>query len=267
MTIATLVSERDEVLAERDEFKHRYYQVLEELRLARHHRFGASSEVDTGQGELFDIEDEPVEAESTTEPSLETGKTRRKPKRQTLSKDLPRVVIHHEPEETHCPDCGDELHTIGEDISEKLVFIPAKVEVEQHIRPKCVCRHCEQQGESTVVYQASMPATVFPKRFATPSLVAQVIAMKFQYGLPLTRIASLFGDWGIDISRRTLADWGVQGAEILESVWTHLRSHLLKESALNADETPVKVVDSDKSKTYMWVYCSGTDGPEPPTYN
>ena len=75
MMIATLVSERDEVAAERDEFKQRYYQVLEELRLARHHRFGASSEVDTGQGELFDIEDEPVEAESTTEPSLETGKT------------------------------------------------------------------------------------------------------------------------------------------------------------------------------------------------
>ncbi|MDD1829263.1 IS66 family transposase zinc-finger binding domain-containing protein [Photobacterium sp. ZSDE20] len=129
MMIAALVSERDE-------FKYRYYQELEELRLARHHRFGASSEVDAGQGELFDIEDEPVQAESTTEPSLETGKTRRKPKRQTLSKDLPRVVIHHEPEETHCPDCGDELHTIGEDISEKLVFISAKVEVEQHLRPK-----------------------------------------------------------------------------------------------------------------------------------
>ncbi|MGR5488589.1 hypothetical protein, partial [Vibrio alfacsensis] len=42
-----VAAERDEVAAERDEFKHRYYQVLEELRLARHHRFGASSEVDT----------------------------------------------------------------------------------------------------------------------------------------------------------------------------------------------------------------------------
>jgi hypothetical protein len=173
MTIATLVSERDEVAAERDEFKHRYYQVLEELRLARHHRFGASSEVDTGQGELFDIEDEPVEAESTTEPSLETGKTRRKPKRQTLSKDLPRVVIHHEPEETHCPDCGDELHTIGEDISEKLVFIPAKVEVEQHIRPKCVCRHCEQQ--------VNQPSSIKPlclQQYSLKALQHQVSLLK-----------------------------------------------------------------------------------------
>ncbi len=267
MMNAALVSGRDEVAAERNEFKHCYYQVLEELRLARHHRFGASSEVDTGQGELFNIKEEPVEAESTIEPSPETGKTRRKPKRQPLSTDLSRVVIRHEPEETHCPDCGNELRTIGEDTSEKLIFILAKVEVEQHVRPKCVCRHCEQQGESTVAYQASMPATVFPKSFATPSLVAQVITMKFQYGLPLTRIASLFGDWGIDTSRRTLADWGIQGAEVLECVWTHLRGYLLKESALNADETPVKVVGSDRSKTYMWVCCSGTDGSESSLYN
>lgn len=147
MINAALVSERDEVAAERDEFKHRYYQVLEELRLARHHRFGASSEVDTGQGELFDIEDEPVEAESTTEPSSETGKTRRKPKRQTLSKELPRVVIRHEPEETHCPDCGDELHSIGEDISEKLIFIPAKVKLSNKAnQPSCIKPLCQQRS-------------------------------------------------------------------------------------------------------------------------
>ncbi|MFN1642391.1 IS66 family transposase zinc-finger binding domain-containing protein [Vibrio harveyi] len=35
------------------------------------------------------------------------------------------------------------LYNIGEDISEKLIFIHAKVEVEQLIRPKYVCRHCE----------------------------------------------------------------------------------------------------------------------------
>ncbi|MDE3898444.1 MULTISPECIES: IS66 family transposase [Vibrio] len=138
-------------------------------------------------------------------------RARRKPKRQPLLENLPRVVSHHEQESIHCPDCGDELHTIGEGISEKLIFSPAKVEV-------------EQQGELTAVYQASMATTVLPKSFATPSLVAQITVMKFQYGLPLTRIESLFGDWSIDISRRTLADWSVQGAEILECVWAHLRS-------------------------------------------
>ncbi|MGR5527955.1 IS66 family transposase zinc-finger binding domain-containing protein, partial [Vibrio maritimus] len=69
-------------------------------------------------------------------------------------------MIRHEPEETHCPDCGDELHTIGEDISEKLIFIPAKVEVEQHVRPKCVCHHCEQQGESGLLQKIGQRMTL-----------------------------------------------------------------------------------------------------------
>lgn len=247
MMNAALVSERDEVAAERDEFKHRYYQVLEELRLARHHRFGASSEVDTGQGELFNIEDETVEAELTTEYSLETDKTRRKPKRQPLSKDLPRVIIRHEPEETHCPDCGDVLHCIGEYASEKLVFIPAKVEVEQHIRPKCICRQCEQRLGEVTVHQAPMPATVFPKSIATSSLVAQIVAMKFHHGLPLTRVTSLLATWDITVSRRTIADWVIQASVILEPVWEYLRTTLLQQSNLHADETPVKVIGSDKS--------------------
>lgn len=32
---------------------------------------------------------------------------------------------------------------------------------------------------------------------------------------------------------------------------------------LNADETTVNVVKSDKVNSYMWVYCSGADSPKP----
>ncbi|WP_045409785.1 IS66 family transposase zinc-finger binding domain-containing protein [Vibrio jasicida] len=81
----------------------------------------------------------------------ETPPSKSKPKRRPLPKDLLRVVIRHEPEQTHCSDCGHELHRIGEDISEKLVFIPVRVEVEQHVRPQCVCRQCEP----VTVYQDS----------------------------------------------------------------------------------------------------------------
>lgn len=252
---------------ERDDFKRRYYQVLEELRLARHHRFGASSEVDTQQAELFDVEDETEDAPEESCEQHERLSSKSKPKRQLLPKDLPRVVIRHEPEHEQCPDCGESLQCIGEDISEKLIFIPAKVEVEQHIRPKCVCRYCEQQGHGTTVYQAPMPETVFPKSIATPSLVAQMVSMKFQHGLPLTRVSSLLESWDINISRRTIADWILHASKVLEPVWEHLRSHMLNAAWLHADETPVKVIDSDKSKTYMWVYCSGSDGPDAPPYD
>ncbi|MFY2507057.1 transposase domain-containing protein [Vibrio pectenicida] len=78
---AQLTSERDDAVAERDEFKQRYYQVLEALRLARHQRFGKSSEIDTGQSELFDIEEDSIELDSSAPQTSETSKTRRQPKR------------------------------------------------------------------------------------------------------------------------------------------------------------------------------------------
>ncbi|NRB69191.1 MAG: hypothetical protein HRU48_17790 [Vibrio sp.] len=73
---AQLTLERDDAVAERDEFKQRYYQVLEALRLARHQRFGKSSEIDTGQGELFDIEEDSIELDSAASQTSETSKTR-----------------------------------------------------------------------------------------------------------------------------------------------------------------------------------------------
>lgn len=39
------------------------------------------------------------------------------------------------------------------------------------------------------------------------------------------------------------------------------RLHMIQllQSVINADETPLKVINEDKKKCYMWVYCTGTD--------
>jgi hypothetical protein len=36
----------------------------------------------------------------------------------------------------------------------------------------------------------------------------------------------------------------------------------LQQSVIQADETTLKVIESDKSKCYMWLYCTGTDTPD-----
>ena len=64
-------------------------------------------------------------------------------------------------------------------------FIPAKVQVIRHVRPKYSCRTCEQQDTETKIKQAPMPPSMLPKSIATPSLLGQIITAKFQYGLPL----------------------------------------------------------------------------------
>jgi len=70
--------------------------------------------------------------------------TRGKRGRRPIPADLPRVtVVHDLPEaEKTCP-CGAALARIGEEVSEKLDIVPAKIQVVRHIRPKYACRACE----------------------------------------------------------------------------------------------------------------------------
>jgi hypothetical protein len=42
-----------------------------------------------------------------------------------------------------------------------------------------------------------------------------------------------------------------------------LKITLLTQAAIHADETPVVVIADDNQKSYMWVYCSGRDSPDP----
>ncbi|MBO1519547.1 IS66 family transposase zinc-finger binding domain-containing protein [Oceanisphaera sp. DM8] len=53
--------------------------------------------------------------------------TRKKTRRPSLSADLPREDVVHDIADTDkvCDDCGHNLHQMGEEVSEKLEFIPA----------------------------------------------------------------------------------------------------------------------------------------------
>ena len=51
-----------------------------------------------------------------------------------------------EPEAKVCTCCGGELHVIGEDTSERLDKIPAKLRVIVTRRPKYACRHARRRA-------------------------------------------------------------------------------------------------------------------------
>ena len=46
---------------------------------------------------------------------------------------LPRVEVHHDPLTCTCGQCGGLLETVGEEISEKLDYIPGRFQVIRHI--------------------------------------------------------------------------------------------------------------------------------------
>jgi len=243
-------------------------QFLEEqFRLAQQKQFGKSSEGLAGQGELFNETEEiaALEANDALEDDTQDISYRRsKPKRKPLPPELPRETIVHDlaDEEKVCACCQGELHKIGEDKAEKLDFIPAKVKVIEHVRPKYACRQCEKSGTSNHIKQAPVPASPIPKGIATSSLLSQLITSKYQYALPLHRQESMFKQHGIELSRQTMSDWILKSAKLFEPLLKRLRESMLEQPVMHADETPVKVVDSDKAKSYMWLYCTGTDSPQ-----
>jgi len=220
------------------------------------------------QGDLFneaeqEASDE-IELDAGTETKEIASNTPKKPIRKPLPKDLPRdkIVVDIPDSQKVCPCCQGALHKIGEDTREQLEFIPAYIKVIETVRPKYACRSCEKNHIKTPIIIAPPPPSPIPKGIATPSLLAQIIAHKYQYGLPLYRQESFFGDYGINLSRKTMSDWTVCCAELVQPVLARLKTHQLMQNVIHADETPVKVIKSDKKQCYMWVYCSGADSPD-----
>lgn len=259
------LAEREAVIDQKnlhiDELRQQYQALIEQFRLAQQRQFGKGSESAHQLG-LFNESEAIVETVDEATDQETITYTRNKPKRKPLPATLPRETIVHDIEDKTCDCCGHELHRMGEDTSEQLEFIPAQVKVIEHIRPKYSCRHCEQQGTEVRIKIAPVPQSPIPKSIATPSLLAQVITSKYQYALPLYRQEQMFRQFEIDLNRKTLSEWMIRCAALLQPVYQRLKAIQLQQQVIQADETPLKVVHEDKSRCYMWVYCTGTDSPD-----
>jgi len=237
--------------------------LIEQFRLAQQQRFGASSEGHPAQGDLFNEVEVELDAVEETKESeeIEAPITKKKPIRKKLPADLPRETVIHDIEDKTCTCCGHQLHQMGEERSEKLEFIPASIKVIEHVRLKYSCRACEKEGISTKIQIAPLPASPIPKGIATATLLSQIITSKYQYALPLYRQESLFKQYGIELSRKTMSDWMMKSSELFKPLYERLQETLLQQSVIQADETTLKVIKEDKIKSYMWLYCTGSDSP------
>ena len=244
--------------------------LLEQFNLARQKRFGASSEVASGQANLFNEAEQEVDSDETTIEEKEVvTHSRKKPVRTALPKDLPREtrIVDLADEDKVCDCCNGPLHEMGKETREQLEFIPAQVKVIETVRLKYSCRTCEKDNTNTPIKIAPPPASPIPKSIATPSLLAQIIINKYQYALPLYRQEVLFKSHNIELNRKTMADWMIRSGSIVKPIIACLKNHLLEQGVIHADETPLKVIKEDKQKSYMWVYCTGTDSPPPNSAN
>jgi hypothetical protein len=58
-----------------------------------------------------------------------------------------------------------------------------------------------------------------------------------------------------------MADWTMKSADLFIPLYERLQTTLLQQKVIQANETTLKVISEDKAKSYMWLYCTGTDSP------
>ena len=189
--------------------------------------------------------------------------TRKKRGRKPLPDDLPRIeVVHELTEEQRLCECGCVKGKIGEETSEKLDIIPAKIQVIRHIRCKYACKNCEgveSQGPTVVI--APPPAEIIPKGIATAGLLAHVLSAKFEDALPFYRQEKIFDRMGIDLPRATMCGWAIKVGEACEPLMD-LLAGMIRSGPMQIDETTVQVLKepgrANTTKSYMWVFRGGT---------
>lgn len=145
------------------------------------------------------------------------------------------------------------LKRIGEERTETLKYKPASLIKKVVIRPK----YAEQNGDGIVI--AKLPSRTFPKLLAENCLLTYLIVNKIVSHLPFYRqIQILKREYGLELSSSTINDWFIAVCTMLEPLYHSLQQKVLSTNYLQVDESPIKVMDSQKAGSthqgYMWVY-------------
>lgn len=202
--------------------------------------------------------------EESARPADRNGHGRRK-----IPAELPRERIVHDlpAEEKPCPCCGQMRTRIGEEVSEQLEYVPAKVKVLQHVRYKYACKACEQRAAEggPQIETASKPLMAIEKGLAGPGLLAHVIVSKYGDHLPLHRLEKILKRHDIEIARSTMCDWMRQSAEALTPLYDWMVEDVRASKVIHTDDTPVEVQAKGRGKTRtgrFWVYLGDEDHPQ-----
>ena len=200
------------------ELESRVDLLTEALRLARHKRFGASSEKSEDAlmeqlSLLFDEAEVYSAAEKKEENFTPVVAHKRHKKHEytldTIPDGVPTKQVEHrlEGEDLLCPQCGDTMAEIGKEVVRTLEIIPAKMVVREDIYYTYACRTCNAEDTETPIVKASKEKNVIPGSFATPEAIAHIMTQKFVMGSPLYRQEQEINRKGIHLSRQTMSNW------------------------------------------------------------
>ena len=242
--------------------------LTEQIRIMNQRQFGkkseASSEIE-GQLSLFDCFNE-VEAtadSSAPEPEITEvvissyKRSKSKGKREADLDGLPARIIEHKLSDEELAEMfPNGYKELPEEVYKRLHIIPETFIVDEHH----VHVYASKDNDGTIV-RAPRSVDLFRNSIVTPSLLASIINGKYVNALPVERQSRTFKTNGIKLEPNTMSNWIINGAErYLSLVYNRMHELIYDSKVIHADETPVKVMQIDKTKikngkkTYMWVY-------------
>ena len=204
----------------------------------------------------FDVEEETAQEKQEETITYVRKKSKRvnHPGRMALPDHLPVKEIVIEPEEDTTG-----MKCIGREVTDQLELVPAKLFVKRYIRPRYIKPEDEQTLECKGVI-AGLPVFPIEKGMAGPGLLAQIMIDKFVDHLPIYRQIERFKREGVKISSSTINGWQESISSLLWPLYETLKNRVLGQGYIQADETPIQVLDKTKKgkthKGYHWIYHS-----------
>lgn len=144
----------------------------------------------------------------------------------------------------------ESVKLFGADETYKLEYVPGSFKVKRIVRNK--------YRDADRIYEADSSADPFPHSPLTASLAANILNMKYELGVPFYRYSKYLEQKGFVISETDICHWASRSMELLEPLYERLFERLLKTEikVIHIDETPLKVIDEEKTKCYMFVYAT-----------
>jgi len=191
-----------------------------------------------------EVEKSKVKSHDRTKIKLEAKKH---PGRSPLPSSLRREEIIIEPTE----DISDCVR-LEDEVTEVLEVKAAEFYVKRYVRRKYV------RKESEGIAIGSLPNRAIEKGIPGASVLAMLMVGKFVDHLPIYRQIAIFKRAGIILHYNTVLDWTNNGLDLLVPLYEHQRQKILTSHYLQADETGIKVLDSEKNGSthqgYLWAY-------------
>ena len=198
---------------------------------------------------------EEQESEAGGKPEDNPKGQRRRRGRHPLPEHLERQTVVLEPQGlSPCEHCGQPPQCIGQEVSEELEYVPAKVVVRRTVRPKYACR-CGCGG----VRVAPLPPRLVPQSKLGLGLAVYLLLSRFDDHLAYYTLERIFRErFGVVITRQQMVQWVEKVAHLLLAIYWLIWEELKVGDYLQIDESPVKVLDPEvKGKAaqgYLWFY-------------